>query len=308
MGCQNRRIRYGGALFVLMFLFTMSAAPIRPAVARTFTDPLGRSVQVPNEPRRVVSLAPSITEIVFALGRESQLVGVTRFSDYPPAAGNLPKVGSYIHLDVERIAALRPDLCIGIKDGNPLTAIDQLQGLGIPVFAVDPRDLESVMHSIAVIGDLLNAAPRADAIVADMQARLDRVRRRVAQSRRRPRVFFQLAASPMVSVGGGTFIHDLIVKAGGSNVADGPNPYPRYSREQVIALAPEVIVISSMERAGGFDQVRTEWMQWPAIPAVARNAVFVAPSNLFDRPSPRLVEGLELLAGYIHPDLFEVRP
>jgi iron complex transport system substrate-binding protein len=141
-----------------------------------------------------------------------------------------------------------------------------------------------------------------------MQARLDHVRRRVAQSRRRPRVFFQLAASPMVSVGGGTFIHDLIVKAGGSNVADGPNPYPRYSREQVIALAPEVIVISSMERSGGFDQVRAEWMQWPAIPAVARNAVFVAPSNLFDRPSPRLVEGLELLAGYIHPDLFEVRP
>jgi iron complex transport system substrate-binding protein len=139
MGCQNRRIRYGGALFVLMFLFTMSAAPIRPAVARTFTDPLGRSVQGPRRAPADSLAGPQHHRNRFRPGqREAQLVGVTRFSDYPPAAGNLPKVGSYIHLDVERIAALRPDLCIGIKDGNPLTAIDQLQGLGIPVLCGRP--------------------------------------------------------------------------------------------------------------------------------------------------------------------------
>ncbi len=307
-GYPAKPLRLRLASLVLICFAITAGTAAQAAAARTLVDPLGRRVTVPDEPRRVVSLAPSITEIVFALGKEAQLVGVTRFSDYPPAALALPKVGSYVQLDVERIAALRPDLCIAIKDGNPLTAIEQLEGLGVPVFAVDPHDLDSVLRSIATLGDLLNAARRAHAVTSAMQARLERIRQRVAGTTSRPRVFFQLAASPLVSVGGGTFIHDLIVRAGGTNVADGPNPYPRYSREQVIALAPEVIVISSMERAAVFEQIKDEWMQWPVIPAVAHRAVFIAPSNLFDRPSPRLVEALELLAGYIHPELGEGQP
>jgi iron complex transport system substrate-binding protein len=275
---------------------------------RTVKDPLGRTLRVPADPVRVVALAPSITEIVYALKEERRLVGSANQSDFPPAAAALPKVGSYIHLDVERIVALRPDLCIGVKDGNPVAAVEQLQSLGIPVFAVDPVNLASVIDTIAAIGDLLNAAPRARAVTADMRARIERVKARVAQTPRRPRIFFQLAVSPMVSVGNDTFIHDLIVSAGGTNVAQGSVPYPRFSREQVIALAPEVIVISSMQHATLFEQVKAEWLQWPAIPAVARNAVFIAPPNTFDRPSPRLVDSLELLAGYLHPELFKVKP
>ncbi len=291
------------ALLGWVCVATALAAP-----TRTMVDPTGRTVQVPADPRRVVALAPSVTEIVYALGQEGRLAGVTRYSNYPPAAQQLPRVGSYIQLDVERIVALRPDLCIAVKDGNPIAAVEQLQALGIPVYAVNPLDLETVMQSVLALGGLLGAAPRARAVVDDMRARIEKVTARVAQSSRRPSLFFQIGVSPIVSVGSHTFIHTLIELAGGTNVAAGPSPYPRFSREQVIALAPDVIVISAMERTAQFEQVKAEWMQWPAIPAVKHQAVFIAPHDLFERPSPRLVEALEALAAYLHPDLFKERP
>ena len=275
---------------------------------RTLTDPVGRTLKVAADPRRVVALAPSVTEIVFALQQQHRLVGVTRFSDYPAEARDLPKVGSYIYLDVERIAALKPDLCIGIKDGNPIAVVQQLEVFGIPVFAVDPVDLATVMDSVLAIGDLLGAEAKARTIVADMKARMDAVAEMISRVEDRPRVFFQIGVSPIVSVGSNTFIDQLIALAGGTNTAAGSTPYPRYSVEQVIALAPEVMIISSMDRTAVFDQVRDQWRQWPAIPAVRRDAVFIAPTNVFDRPTPRLVDGLELLVRFIHPRLFEEQP
>jgi iron complex transport system substrate-binding protein len=269
---------------------------------------VGRELSVPVRPERVIALAPSITEIIYALGQQERLKGVTRFSDYPPPAGNLPKVGSYVHLDAERIVTLQPDLCIGIKDGNPLAVVEKLQALDIPVYAVNPLDLETTMQSILAIGELLGAADPAEAIVADMRRRIARVRQRASQAKTRPRVFIQIGISPIVSVGSDTFTSELVTLAGGTNAAAGPNPYPRFSREQVITMAPDVMVISSMARAAVFEAVKAEWMQWPSIPAVRRGAVYIAPSNLFDRPSPRLVEGLEVMASYIHPSLFKGGP
>ncbi len=274
------------------------------ASRRTLVDPTGRALEVPADPRRVVALAPSITEIVFALGQQARLQGVSRFSDFPAAAEKLPKVGSYVHLDVERIVALQPDLCIGIKDGNPLVVVEQLEKLGIAVFAVNPVDLETAMQSIDAIGELLNASAAAQSIVSDMRGRIRKVAEATARVAHKPRVFVQIGVSPIVSVGDGTFINQLITTAGGTNVAAGPNPYPRFSVEQVIAQAPDVLVISSMARATVFEEVKAQWMQWPAIPAVRNQAVFIAPTNIFDRPTPRLVEGLEQMARYIHPQLF----
>ena len=292
---------------VIIFSMVGSAAGNTPAL-RSVTDLTGRNLQVKVHPQRVVALAPSVTEIVYALGQEARLVGVTRYSNYPAAAGKLPKVGSYVHLDVERIVALRPDLCLAVKDGNPLASIEQLESLGLPVYAVNPIDLDRVMQSVQVIGDLLDASSKARTITDDMRKRIAHVETLVARTSARPTVFFQIGISPIVSVGSDTFIHTLIELAGGTNLAAGKAPYPRFSREQVIALAPEVMVISSMARAAVFEQVKAEWMQWPAIPAVQRQAVYIAPPDMFDRPSPRLVDALELLAGLIHPQLFEARP
>ena len=299
-------IKLNQRIFCILFLVSLATPfPVDvSASGRTVVDPAGRTIEVPTDPRRVVSLAPSITEIIFALGQQTRLQGVSRFSDFPAAAEKLPKVGSYVQLDAERIVALQPDLCIGIKDGNPLVVVEQLEKLGIPVFAVNPVDLETAMQSIAAIGDLLNASAPAQSIVNDMRRRIHKVAEATAQIAHKPRVFVQIGVSPIVSVGDGTFINQLITTAGGINVAAGPNPYPRFSVEQVIALAPEVLVISSMARATVFEEVKARWMQWPAIPAVRNQAVYIAPTNIFDRPTPRLVDGLEQMARYIHPQLF----
>ncbi|MBW2540383.1 MAG: ABC transporter substrate-binding protein, partial [Deltaproteobacteria bacterium] len=230
-----------------------------PSLAKTVTDQIGRNITVPDEPRRIVSLAPNITEIIFALGQEHRLVGVTRYSDFPPEAEKLPRVGSYVHLDLEKIVALKPDLCIAIKDGNPIAVAKRLESLKIPVYAVDPRNLETIMQTVLEIGGLINANKEADLLVQNMDLRIQKVKSFVANVTHRPRVFFQIGVSPIVSVGTHTFIHGLIVLAGGTNLAEGPIAYPRFSREQILALSPEVIIITSMARAAIFEQVKAEW-------------------------------------------------
>ena len=275
------------------------------AAAGTVVDQLERRVDVPDDPRRVISLAPSITEIVYALEQGNRLKGVTRHSDYPRQATKLPRIGSYVRLDIERIVALNPDLCIATKDGNPKAIIDRLESLKIPVYVVDPHNLDTILETILKIGTILNAGDRAKTLTTRMRTRIQRVKSRVAQVNYRPRVFFQIGISPIVSAGTDTFIHELIELAGGINLAKGRLAYPRFSKEQVLALEPEVFIITSMSRQAVFEQVKAEWRRWPNIPAVRDERIFLVDSDLFDRPSPRLVSGLELLTRLIHPELQE---
>ena len=275
------------------------------SVAKTVTDQLERHVTVPDKPMRVVSLAPSITEIVFALDQGHRLQGVTTYSDFPPEAVKLPKVGSYVHLDLEKIVALKPDLCIAIKDGNPRVIAQRLESLKIPVYAVDPNNLDTIMKTVLEIGTLLNAKGRANQLVQNMDLRIQKVKSLVAKTTHRPRVFLQIGVSPIVSAGTHTFIHELIVIAGGTNLSAGPIPYPRFSREKVLALSPEIIIITSMARSAVFEKVKAEWEKWPNMPAVRNQRIYVEDSNFFDRPTPRLVDGLELLIRLIHPELVE---
>ena len=290
-------------MLLLMGLLIM-VAPGRVA-AKTVTDQLGRRVCLPDHPTRIVSLAPSITEILFSLKISDRLVGATQFSDFPAAAGSLPKVGSFVHLNVEKIVVLAPDLCIAVKDGNPITVISKLEGLGIPVYAVDPRNLGAVMETLEELGRLLDVTDRATAMVSDMRARVHHVQQCIAGAPHRPTVFFQIGISPIVSVGTGTFLHELIVMAGGINLTEGQTPYPRLSKEEVIVMRPEVMIITSMARQTVFEEVKRDWQQWSEVPAVKNNRIYLVDSNVLDRPTPRLVDGLELLARLIHPDRFE---
>jgi iron complex transport system substrate-binding protein len=276
--------------------------------AETVEDQLGRSLELPINPQRIVALAPSVTEIIFALHQEERLKGVTRYSDYPVEASELPRVGSYIRLDLEKIVALNPDLCIATKDGNPKALVDRLQSMKIPVYVVDPRNLETVIRTIVEIGSLLNTDERADMLVKNMQNRLQRIRKLVAGTAHRPRVFIQIGISPIISAGSNTFIHDLILLAGGTNVAAGSSAYPRFSREQVLALSPDVIIITSMARKSVFEKVKDDWSRWSDMPAAREQRIFVVDSDIFDRPSPRLLEALELLITLIHPELFDHNP
>ena len=292
-------------LVVFFIIIALSSTLKAQPVTRTVTDQMGRKVTLLNNPRRLVALAPSITEVIFALEQEDRLKGVTRFSDFPPQAANLPKVGSYVHLDLEKIVALKPDLCIAIKDGNPKEVVDRLESLNIPVYAVDPRNLEAVMETMLEIGGLLNADKKAKFLVQRMHSRVQRVQSMVAKADHRPRVFFQIGISPIVSVGTHTFIHELILLAGGQNILKSQTPYPRLSKEQVIALSPEIIIITSMARGEIFERVKKQWQSWPNLPAVRNRRIFLVDSDLFDRPTPRIVDGLELLGRLLHPKLFK---
>lgn len=276
----------------------------RDSEGKVARDQLGRTVSVPDHPVRIVSLAPSITEIVFALGEGNRLKGVTQHCDFPAEARALPQVGSYVHLDLERIVALKPDLCIAVRDGNPRHVVDKLEELGIPVYAVDPRNLDTAVNTVLELGQLLGATPRAEALADSMRSRIERVKMSAARADQRPRVFFQIGIAPIVSAGDNTVIHELITMAGGNNLAAGSLPYPRFSREQVVALRPEVLIITSMTKEQDLDQVRNAWQQYDSLPAVRNGRIFVVDANLFDRPTPRLIDGLETLAAIIHPELF----
>lgn len=275
---------------------------------RKVTDRLGRVVRVPMDPVRVVSLAPSVTEVVYALGQDQRLQGVTQFSNYPPEAMNLPRVGSYVHLDVEKIVSLRPDLCLAIKDGNPIDVIRRLEGLNIPVYAVDPKNLDAVMEMISDVGELLDAIQQSELIVKNMKERIETVKSTVSGTLDRPKVFFQIGISPIVSVGTETFIDELITLAGGYNLTHGGVAYPRMTIEQVLNMAPDVLIITSMTRGQSFDAVKAQWKRWKSIPAVKNDRIYLVDSDIVDRPSPRLVDGLEILVRYINPELFKQKP
>ncbi|MFC1824051.1 ABC transporter substrate-binding protein [Thermodesulfobacteriota bacterium] len=286
----------------LFFLFLVIANIPHAGRGADFVDGLGRKTTLEGPPTRIVSLAPSITEILFFLGLDRRIVGVTEFSYYPPEAASKPKVGSYINLNVEKIISLAPDLVIGTADGNQPGVVDLLEQAGIEVFIVNPRNVNEVVATIATLGKVCGLAQKANALAGQLQARMKRVLANI-RGRGRPLVFLQINVKPIMTVNKNTFHHDLIRLAGGRNMtADEPVTYPRISLEAVLLMKPEVIIISSMERGGRFERARVEWLKWKGIPAVQEKRVYLIDSDLIDRPSPRIIQGLEGMARLIHPD------
>jgi len=286
-------------LSIILFLFSVGVV-----TAQEYVDQAGRQVDVPESVTRIVALAPSITEIVYELGRERLLVGATQYSNTPAAARALPRVGSYVRLDVEKIVALRPDLCLAIKDGNPAHTVEKLEALGIPVYVIDPKNLDDIIDVVRRFGDLLTAPEASETLIRIMRARIDRVIKTVARAEKRPGVFFQIDAAPIITIGTNTFIHELITMAGGRNLAAGPQDYPRYNWEEVLVLQPEVAIVASMAGGHSPQELLAGWRRWPQIPAVHNNRIHVVDANLIDRPTPRLLDGLELFVRIIHPELF----
>jgi len=286
-------------LFVILFLYFVCGVSAREVV-----DQAGRQMEVPEVVARIVALAPSITEIVYELGRENLLIGATQYSNSPAAAQALPRVGSYVRLDVEKIVALNPDLCLGIKDGNPVHTVDKIEALGIPVYIIDPKNLDDIIDVVRRFGDLLAAPEASEQLIHTMRTRIDRVAETVARAASRPGVFFQIDAAPIITIGSNTFIHELITLAGGRNLAAGPQDYPRYNWEEVLVLQPEVAIVASMAGGHSPQELLAGWRRWPQIPAVQNNRIHVVDANLIDRPTPRLVDGLELFVRIIHPELF----
>jgi iron complex transport system substrate-binding protein len=204
---------------------------------------------------------------------------------------------------VEKIISLVPELVIGTVDGNDPGVVSLLEQAGIQVFIVNPRKVKQIIDTIASIGEVCGVSEKADIIVGQLNHRVNRIIRKVA-SRERPLVFLQINVRPIMTVNKNTYHHDLIRLAGGRNMSeDEPITYPRISLEDVILRKPDVIIISSMERGGRFEKARQAWLRWKSIPAVKNNRVHLIDSDLIDRPSPRIIDGLEEMAKIIHPEV-----
>jgi len=282
------------------------SAQATEAGPRTFFDDLDRKVILTHMPRRIVSLAPSITETLFAIGLGERVAGVTQYCDYPPEAQTRPKVG-YIHPSLESVVALQPDLVLAPREFLRGEVLGKLEQLKIPTYIMDAGMIDDVLSHIRTLGRMLGASDAADELAGRMQQHLDEIKARTA-TLPRPRVLYVLNSDPLITVGPGSFIHQAIELAGGSNIAASARmAYPRLSMEAVLKEDPELIVFprSALER--GLDGERQRWQRWATLSAVKQGQFHRLPNELLNRPGPRVVQGVETLARILHPDTFEER-
>jgi iron complex transport system substrate-binding protein len=269
---------------------------------RLLTDEIGRKVKISNAPKKIISLAPNITEILFALELDEEILAVTDFCDYPNAALTKPKIGGFVNPSIEMIISLNPDLVIATRDGNRRETIQRLNDLGLSVYVINPKGFDGVMKTIQNIGEVVGRQDEERKIVTALRTKRENILA-LTQSLPKPRIFFQVGEAPIITVGRETLANDLIRLAGGRSISENEAiNYPHYSIETIMFKAPEVIIISSMESKRDYLNSVKKWQNWKSIPAVKKNAIYVVDSNLVDRPSPRIGEGLETIVRMIHPE------
>jgi iron complex transport system substrate-binding protein len=291
-------------LFVLLVLVLFHASVLYSA-SKTFKDEVGREVIVPFPPKKIISLAPNVTEILFSLGLDQEIVGVSIHCNFPEKVQSKVRVGSYISLDFEKIVSLKPDLIIATGAGNTRDMVDRLERLGFPTYVIFPKNVDDVTWSVGHLSQLVGREKEGEEIIQEMKRRRERVVE-LTRGLPQPRVFLQIGEAPIVTVGKNSFADDLIRLAGGDNVAGNEKEmYPRFGMEEILKRSPEVILISSMNPRGNYQKVLQEWSRWKTIPAVKNGQIYLIDSDLIDRPSPRIIEGLEEMARILHPERFK---
>jgi iron complex transport system substrate-binding protein len=286
-------------------LIVMLAAPLPPTPAQAFTvrDSLGRATTVAAPPRRIVSLVPSATEIIFALGAAERLVGVTDYCDFPPEAKGKPSVGGMVDPSLEAIVALHPDLVIATREGNTEGTVSRLERLKIPVFLVGASRLPEVVTVIGRLAELTERSAVAEPLLGALQQRIRAVQGAVAPLPR-PRVLYVLWPDPLIVPARGALVTELIQLAGGQSVTmSDAEAYPRLSLEAVVARNPDVIVLASHGTGSG-PASKARWERLASLPAIKAGRIHSIDGNLLHRYGPRVVDGLETLARLIHPEAF----
>jgi iron complex transport system substrate-binding protein len=288
--------------FLATVVMLALAAPVTEA-AWSITDQTGQTLTLAAAPTRIVSLVPSATEILFAIGAEDRLVGVTDFCDFPPEARRKPSVGGMISPSLEALVALKPEVVIATAAGNRQETFTQLRRLRIPVFAVGADSLAETVQAVERLAELAGRREAAATVVGELNRRIRAVAERVAPFSR-PRVLYVLWPEPLIVPGHGALISDLIAVAGGDSVtASRAEAYPRYSLEAAVAKTPEVILLAS-HSSRQTPMARETWERFGSLPAVKAGRVHWVNGDLVHRYGPRVVEGLELLARLIHPEAF----
>lgn len=274
--------------------------------SRSFVDDTGRKIYLAKPPRRIVSLAPSVTEMVFVIGAGEQLVGVTEFCDFPPEALNKQKVG-YTNPNLETMIALQPDLVLAPKEFLKPDMVATLEQLKVPVFVMGATTIEDIFSQLYTLGRMLDHSVAANDVILALRRQLAEIKSRT-QGLSPVRVLYVLNSQPLITVGPGSFIDQLIEMAGGSNVAaQSGMAYPRLSMEVVLQQDPEVLVFPVGKTEGISVGEQQAWHQWPTIAAVKQGRLHQIPADLLNRPGPRIGQALGLLADILHPGLFAPR-
>jgi iron complex transport system substrate-binding protein len=289
-------------LFLVLFSFALEGQQI------IIKDDLGFPFDRSAPPQRIVSLAPNITEILFALGLGEKIVGVTRFCDFPEEAIKKEKIGGLVDPNPEKIIALNPDLILGFR-GNPLKVLKRLRNLNLPLFVLDTKtDIESLFPLIRKIGRVAYAEKKAEFFARSLQTRYEKILISLQSVEHEPKVFLSLHGMGLWTSGSESFLNDLVQKARGVNIAGNiPRKWLNYNREQLIHEDPEVIIILSKSKKD-FQKSRN-WIRNEAhlegIKAVFEDTIFFLDENLATRLGPRLILALEELSRLLHPECFE---
>ncbi|HWR98464.1 MAG TPA: helical backbone metal receptor [Candidatus Methanoperedens sp.] len=284
-------------------------ALLLPAVAAhagtvTVLDAVGRTVAVPAEPRRIVSLAPNITEMLYALDLGRRVAGVTQYCDWPPEVGTKPRIGGVINPSLEAIVALGADLVFATADGNRPADVERLAALGVPVYTIDTRSISEVFASLVTIGELTGREAAARALVAGLERRRAAVAARLAGRAPVP-VFVAIDRAPLISASAGTFVGEMLTLAGGRNIAgSSPIKYPVFSLEELLAEDPQVIIDAADPGPVPAAELRRSWRSLPGaarLCAVRFGGLVSVGQGSFFRPGPRILDSLERLAEILHP-------
>ena len=313
---SERKSSFSALLFVLLILSVTillqgCGKPIKSSCGTSFpmqiTDDLGRTVTIKEAPRRIVSLAPAITESLFALGLADKVVGVTNYCDYPADAATKPKIGGFSTPNVELVVVAGPDLVLA----STINAnyVPQLENAGLTVVAVESLNLAEVLDNIRLIGRVSGAAEAADSLTADMQQRIDSITAKLSglADEQKPAVYFEIWPDPLTTGGAKSFVNSLITTAGGRNIAgDVAQDWVNLSPEMVLARDPQVAILchhgSSLQTVEEF-KTRTGWGQ---VSAIRNNRIgLVSDENTVVRTGPRVIEGFEFIAKLVHPDLIK---
>src|SRR5271157_3847220 len=291
-GGGSRRHIEMKSLGALALALLISASAIS---ARVVTDQTGRRVNLPDHPRRLVSIAPSITETLYALGLGDRLVGDTDYCDYPPPAKALPHVGALLNPSLEKIVELKPDLVLGTDEANRRETADQLERLGIPLYGVTAHTVEGAIQSLEDLGHILDWDQPTQKLVSSLRARVAAVDKQV-QGQPRPKVLFVVWYRPLITAGGQTFISNVIQRAGGVSISeDLTSEWPHMGLEEVLKRAPDVILFPQTNAfAHGLDEFQ-KLPGWRDLTAVKNHRLYFVSETIM-RPSPRLIDALEELA------------
>jgi len=267
----------------------------------TVTDDFGRNVTLKGVPARIISLSPSNTEILFAIGAGDRVVGVTEYCNYPPAAKTRPKVGGVSTVSIEKVVALNPDIVIGCSL-NGKDTFERLEELGIPVLGLNPKNISGILADIELVGRVTGEESNATNLVATMKSRLDAIRakaRAMSGSQQAPTVFYDIGG--FYTAGNGTFVNEIIETAGGRNIAADKTGYFQMSIEELIAENPQVIIcdrgMGSMSKA--YEEIMSD-DRLKIVDAVRNNRVYLIDGDIIDRPGPRIVNATETVFGYLY--------